>query len=532
MSKTTTTVNGKKKSKALKRPKGKTKAAQKLSRANNISELDNVFPQNSGPSPVRVYPDYPRTDAGNAELFAYVFRDGLRYDHKRGRWLKWQKNWWAEDERAVVQQAAKAVARLRGQFALTLDDAKVYKKEFDWALRSEARPRLEAMLKLAESEPLLADDGTGWDANPWLLGVKNGVIDLRTGKLHDGKQADKITMHTDVEFDPAARASRWEQFISEIFGRDQQMMEYVQRAVGYSLTGDVSEQVIFLAHGTGANGKSTFLEVLRHVLGAYAYNLPFSAFELKSRSAIPNEIAALSGKRYVTAIETNESVELNEGRIKALTGSDPISARFLYGEFFTFLPTGKYWLAFNHKPNVSDNSPGFWRRVRLIPFEQQFTADNVDPDLLDKLKAEAAGILNWAIAGALKWQKDGLRTPEVVMQASKEYRDESDVLKDFVEERCENVPDAIETAADVWNEYLAHAAANHDRPLTRKAFAQKMQMRGYKKIRVGHERTWVWVGVKLRRNIPAHDPLVDPGGLRADADVRFGIVTEKPCLVC
>jgi putative DNA primase/helicase len=298
---------------------------------------------------IRVYPNYPRTDAGNAELFARGFANKARFDHRRGRWLIWLGHWWAEDEKEMVLQAAKKIARFRLQYSTTIDNATGADLEAKWALRSESRPRLEAMLKLAQSEHPLSDPGKGWDANPWLLGVPNGVVDLRTGQLSDGNQSDKITMHTNVPFNPSSKAPRWEQFFDQIFGGNQELIDYVQRAAGYSLTGDVSEQVLFLAYGTGANGKSTFLEVLRHIIGTYAYNLPFSAFELKARSAIPNEIAALSAKRFVTAIETNESAELNEGRIKALTGSDPITARFLYREFFTFIPTSKYWLAFNHK---------------------------------------------------------------------------------------------------------------------------------------------------------------------------------------
>lgn len=190
------------------------------------------------------------------------------------------------------------------------------------------------------------------------------------------------------------------------------------------------------------------------MFGGYAYNLPFSAFELKARSSIPNEIAALAGKRFVTAIETNESVELNEGRIKALTGSDPITARFLYGEFFTFEPHGKYWLAFNHKPNVSDDSPGFWRRVRLVPFSQQFMGSKVDSQLLSTLKAEAPGILSWAVQGALEWQREGLKTPELVMEASREYQAESDVLRDFIDERCAVDANSKTLAARLWQEYV------------------------------------------------------------------------------
>ena len=458
---------------------------------------------------IPVYPAFPRTDAGNAELFARGFAKILRFDHRRGHWLVWRGHWWARDENELVLQAAKKIARYRQQYSATINDNEIAELEENWAIRSESRSRLEAMLKLAQSEHPLSDPGTDWDADPWLLGLANGVVDLRTGLLRPGKQADKITMHTDVLFDPTAKAPRWEQFLNEIFGGNQELIDYVQRAVGYSLTGDVSEQVIFLAYGTGANGKSTFLEVLRHVFGVYAYNLPFSAFELKARSAIPNEIAALSGKRFVTAIETNESAELNEGRIKALTGSDPITARFLYHEYFTFIPTSKYWLAFNHKPKVSDDSPGFWRRVRLIPFLQRFAANQADPDLLDRLKAEAPGIFNWAVAGALKWQKDGLLTAAIVVEASESYREESDLLKEFIDDRLVVDSSARVAAADLWKEYVAWAASNHERPLDRKTFAQKMQMRGFTKVRLGHDRIWTWLGLGLKRNIPVADPIID-----------------------
>lgn len=238
------------------------------------------------------------------------------------------------------------------------------------------------------------------------------------------------------------------------------------------------------------------------MFGGYAYNLPFSAFELKARSSIPNEIAALAGKRFVTAIETNESVELNEGRIKALTGSDPITARFLYGEFFTFEPHGKYWLAFNHKPNVSDDSPGFWRRVRLVPFSQQFMGSKVDSQLLSTLKAEAPGILSWAVQGALEWQREGLKTPELVMEASREYQAESDVLRDFIDERCAVDANSKTLAARLWQEYVNWAESAREPALDRRTFSKKMKMRGFSKVRLGHDRTWTWLGVGLKRDIP------------------------------
>jgi putative DNA primase/helicase len=243
-------------------------------------------------------------------------------------------------------------------------------------------------------------------------------------------------MHTDLIFDPRAGCPQWLKFLNDIFGGENDLIGYVYRAVGYCLTGDTTEQVAFLCYGSGANGKSTFLDVLRYVLGDYAYNLPFSTFELKARSSIPNDVAALPRRRFVTALETNESAPLNEARLKLLTGCDPVSARLLYREFFTFIPTAKFWLATNHKPEVVDDSPGFWRRIRLIPFLQQFVGDSADKDLLCKLKAEASGILRWALEGCLAWQREGLCLPNVVQAASQAYREENDHIGEFLDERC------------------------------------------------------------------------------------------------
>jgi putative DNA primase/helicase len=468
---------------------------------------------------------FHRTDAGNAELFARLFGENLRYDHTSDRWLMWQKHWWAEDPTESVLLLAKQSARWRARQASTIDDPEERSKEYKWAIGSETRSRLEAILKLAQSETPIADSGRHWDSDPMLLGVANGVVDLNTGRLRPGKRADLITMHIDLAFDSKASCPAWNKFLAEIFGGANQLTGFVQRAVGYCLTGDTSEQVLFMCFGTGANGKSTFLDVVRYVLGPYASNLPFSAFELKARSSIPNEIAALNGKRFVTAIETNESVELNEGRIKALTGSDPITARFLYREFFTFNPTGKFWLAFNHKPRVSDDSPGFWRRVMLLPFTRQFADSKRDPELLGKLKAEAPGILNWAIQGAVRWQAQGLKAPEVVTQASDEYRRDSDPVGEFLDERCIANATAQTTAASMWIEYERWAADNGERQTDRKSFSQKLQVRGFSKGRMGHDRTWTWLGVGLKPTKPiAAVPASTP--TRADADVNLPLLTH------
>lgn len=441
------------------------------------------------------------TDAGSAELFAALFADRVRYNHALGCWLIWQKDWWAADESDEIVRLVKKAARMRTMARTDFSDGQSQEKFKKWLPQSEGLYRINAVLRLSKSDPALRDNGKGWNADPMLLGVQNGVIDLRTGKLRPGNQADRITLHTDVCFDPEARCPRWEQFMSEIFGGDSKLMAYIHKAVGYSLTGSTKEQVIFLCWGTGANGKSTFLDVTRHVLGdsGYAYNLPFSAFEIKARSVINNDIAPLQHKRFVTALETNDQVELNEARIKALTGCDPITARFLYHENFTFTPVAKFWLAFNHKPTVRDDSHGFWRRVRLIPFTQEFSGENRDENLVDTLKAEAPGILNWAIEGCLKWQAEGLKVPEVIAVASEAYREESDPLKEFLEDCCEPIAGASVSVGNLRHAYTKWCESTGNQPLDPRPLNVKMEARGFVRGRSkDRDRTRIWVGLKLK----------------------------------
>ncbi len=461
-----------------------------------------------------------RTDAGNAELFAALFRDGLRFDHKRERWLLYAEHWWTTDPDGELMRMAKRTARIRLRNSAAIGDDEKRKQEVQWALRSESLPRLQAMLTLAHTERQLADPGDNWDADPWLLGVANGVVNLHTGKLRPGAPSDRITLHTDIAFDPSAECPRYDRFISEIFDGDPDLISYVHRAVGYSLTGETTEQCFFCCHGEGANGKSTFLNAVRHTVGSYACNLPFSAFELQTRSTIGNDVATIPDRRFVTAIETDESVRLNEARIKALTGGDPITARMLYREFFTFKPVAKFWLAFNRPPIVSDDSHGFWRRVHQIPFVRQF--DPVDePGLENVLKAEAQGILAWVVRGCLEWQTCGLNPPVAVKEATRAYREESNPLRDFVADRCILHPDAQITAAAVWQEYLDWSIQNNERDcLQRPEFARRLEALGLRKVRCGHDRDRTWLGI-CRRQDAEGQHMLPPADVRADADVNL-----------
>jgi putative DNA primase/helicase len=358
--------------------------------------------------------DYAKTDAGNAELFTQLYGDRVRFDRRRRRWLLWGEHHWRTDTDGAIYRMAVEAVRQRYHAATALEDQDERQRQARFAIGSENRQRLEAMLSLAQSQIPISDAGEGWDADGWLLGVANGVIDLRSGNLMPGRPSQRITNFVPVNFDPEASCPRWLRFLDEIFGGDVALIDFIAKAVGHSLTGDISEQCVFICHGSGANGKSVFLSVLRGLAGAYVYNAPFATFELSNRNSIPNDLAALAGARLVTSSETNDGSRLNEARFKALSGGDPITARFLNAEFFTFVPEAKFWLAVNHRPRVEDLSHGFWRRVRLVPFTRTFDADQ-DKGLPAKLLRELPGILSWAVNGCLAWQREGLDAPPAVI---------------------------------------------------------------------------------------------------------------------
>ena len=455
--------------------------------------------------------DFPRTDSGNAELIATLFGHTLRYDHRQGRWLIWDKDHrrWEEDATNRTRSLAKNAARYRAEAALNISDNDESTCEFKWARQSESRYSIDAALELAKSEAPISDAGNGWDADPWLLGVANGIVDLRTGELRAATEQDRITKFSPGTFNSAATCPRFQQFLNEVFGPDPELVRYIHKAVGYSLSGHVNEQCVFCCHGSGANGKTTLFEVLRFILGLgeYAVNLPFSALELKNRNS--NDLVALYGTRFATAAETNDGVRLNEARIKMLTGGDTITARRLYHESFTFQPTHKLWLAFNHKPIIADDSEGMWRRVRLIPFARQFKSEEQDKNLPDALRAEAPGILPWAVRGCLLWQKEGLWMPPAVEQATASYREASDHLGQFIGECCVVEPVATVPSGALWQRYEEWVRENEEVPMTRGAFAERLEKRGFQRERSGHERTRVWIGIGLQH-----------GGPGADADTR------------
>ncbi|MDD5718945.1 MAG: phage/plasmid primase, P4 family, partial [Candidatus Krumholzibacteria bacterium] len=361
--------------------------------------------------------------------------------------------------------------------------------------------RIAAMLDLARSEPGIPIDAESLDADPWLLTVENGTLDLRNGTLRAHAPADFITKRVphrlDYPADLKSACPRWLQFLAEVLP-DAETRDFVQRAVGYSLTGDTREQCLLLLCGSGSNGKSTFIETLLDVAGDFGLRTPSETLLARRGDAIPNDVAALRGARLVVASETEDGRRLAESRLKELTGGDTISARYMRAEWFQFRPTCKLWLSTNHRPQVRGTDHAIWRRIRLIPFEQRFGNGGLpaDPGLRDKLREELPGILAWAVRGAALWLKFGLTPPASVTAATSTYRSEQDALGEFLDEATEPDPTATITAAEIFGAYKAWCEAGIERPMSKRALGLALQERGFEQAKTMTAR--LWRGLALR----------------------------------
>jgi len=438
------------------------------------------------------------TDTGNAKLIAQIYGDQIRYDHKRGRWLIWDKHIWKLDLDGQIQRFAKLAAEERYRNALQIADTNLKKAVSKWSLRSEDNQKINAAIALLKSEYPVTDDGENWDIDPMLLGCKNGVVDLTTGAIRNGKPEDLITMTTGVKYDPHATCPMWKQFLSEIFNDNKELIDYIQKALGYSLTGMMTEQLLFFCYGSGSNGKSVFISVLQKVLGDYAHNVPFSTFQSQRVRSSTNDLAALELRRFVVSSEALGGKRLDEAILKNISGGDPVTARYLFKEFITFKPHCKIWFFVNHKPLVKDDSYGFWRRVRLIPFTRSFEKDKQDKQLASKLQTEVEGILTWLVQGALLYQKEGLiPVPKAVEDATAEYQRDSDSLADFIYERCTIEATAQAKASDLWKSYKTWEASqglSEKEMLGSKNFYRKI---GEKFKKVSKKQGKIYLGIRL-----------------------------------
>jgi putative DNA primase/helicase len=461
------------------------------------------------------------TDVGAVEVLAHRCGDDLRYVEGLG-WLAWSDTRWVEKDirwltaETFRELGARSFRETSGEIEVVPGvraDRHVVRR---WASAMESASRLRGVVDLARAHPKLRAEADAFDRDPLLLNVANGTLDLRSGVLRAHRREDLLTHQLDDSYDPAARAPRWERFLTEVIvvldgrgrvdqAKSRELRAWLRRAVGYSIFGSTREQCFFVCHGTGANGKSIFLGVLLAVLGTLGQTIPFSALLAAKDDKISNDVARLRGKRFVSAIEANAGRRLDEAKIKQLTGGDRIAARFLYHETFEFEPTFKIWLACNDRPEIQGTDHAIWRRVKCIDFPITVPKEQQDPDLKEKLLAESVGILAWAAEGARESHAHRLGTCESVEAATAAYREEEDTFAVFSDQCLVFGAKHEVTSAALHVEYAHWAERNDASPLSPKGLAQRLKRvadaRG-KKIngleKVDGARGWKGVDLSVR----------------------------------
>lgn len=412
---------------------------------------------------------YACTDLGNAERMAAYHGNAIRWDVSRKCWRVWDGRRWVVDSALRVNGLAADTARkIRQEAAAAPSNTggrDIGRSLFIWAVKSEARDRLSAMLEVAKSQPGIAVSADMLDVDPMLLNVLNGTIDLRTGILRPHSRDDRITKLAPVDYMPGHRDERWERFLDTSTKSDKELIAFMQMAVGYTLTGDTTEEKLFLIYGAENTGKTTFLESMRGVMGEYARTIQADLLtrqrESRGGGAASPELAALAGARLAAGSEMEQGREMAEALAKNLTGGEQITARHLYAELFDFSPQFKIWLAVNHCPKVSADDGAIWRRILRIGFDRIVPPEERDKTLKPYLRNPTGGgpaVLAWAVEGSLRWQKEGLEVPEAVLKSTAAYRTESDPLAAFFEDSLTFNPQAWVAWSSLWKAYNEHAA--------------------------------------------------------------------------
>ena len=417
-----------------------------------------------------------RTDLGNSQRFARYGTGKAIYCGQWGKWLIWNSRRWQVDEALGILTLAKRTALAIFDEAKATDDTDRQRKISEWAVRSQSRDRLAAMVDLAR--PDLAVSVEALDAAGFMLNVTNGTLDLRTGTLQPHNPDDLLTRLAPVAFDPAATCPLFLAFLNRIMAGNAALIDYLQRLLGMVLTSDISEQALFMFHGGGANGKSVLLDTFAGMMGDYAAEAPPDLLLVRSNPEHPTEIADLAGRRLVVASETDEGRRLRVQLVKRLTGNARLKGRFMRGDFFEFPRTHKLILATNNRPIVKENTLAIWRRIKLVPFDVTIPPDEQDRQLTKKLVAEWPGILAWAVQGCLAWQRDGLTSPAEVEAATASYQAEQDPLAEFFDACCIFEAKAQVPRADLFNAYSAWAGrTNEHHPLDRVSFYERILRR-------------------------------------------------------
>lgn len=441
------------------------------------------------------------TDLGNAERLVRAYGEIFRYCSEFKKWLLWDGTRWVMDTPAGVKPLAYKTVRNMAVEAQGLTDER-RTALIKHSLSSESKRALDAMVSLAEAVRGVPIRQSELDTNPDYLNAVNGTINLKSGLLRHHDPTDYITRRVSVEYNQFAQCPTWEKFIHRIFDGNEETMKYVQKAVGYSLTGSTEEQCIFIPHGGGMNGKSKFLEAIEYILSDYASHCSADTLMVKhTQGGASSEIARLRGARFVAAVETDEGKRMSESLVKELTGGDTITARFLFSEHFEFIPTFKMWLACNHKPVIRGTDFAIWRRIKLIPFTVTIPKEEQDKKLGEKLRAEAAGILAWAVKGCMMWREEGLNDTAEIAEATAGYKLEMDSLGTWLDSMCVIVRGAESKASVLYENYKTWAEESGEYVQSMRGFGQKLGERGFQKINKNTGVHYIGLGLKADQDI-------------------------------
>ena len=447
--------------------------------------------------------DIHETDLGNALRLVQRHGQDLRYCYPQSRWYAWSGTRWARDDTGEVHRRAKQTVRTIYAEAAEADDADRRKKLADHARKSEAEARIIAMVALTQSEPGIPVLPAQLDADPWLLNVENGTIDLRNGELREHHRGDLITKLAPVTYDPDVTAPIFASFMDKIMHGETQVITYLQRTLGRALSGDVSEHRLEMWQGGGANGKSTLFNVMMDVLGSYARPSAPGLLLTSRHERHPTEIADLKGARFVWSVEVGEGRRLAEETVKRLT-ERTLKARRMREDFSEFQATHKLFIAMNHRPTIKGGDHAIWRRIKLVPFTVTIPDTEQDKGLGDKLRGERAGILNWLIQGCIDWQREGFAEPKEVTDATADYRADQDVVTRFIEDCCTTGENRIAEAGQLYASWVQWCTENNERPGSKRALGLRLQEHGFDPGQAttgSRARTWNGIGLRVQEEL-------------------------------
>ena len=431
------------------------------------------------------------TEANLAEVFAAYLHGKALYCFDDKHWYLWNGHRWQKDKQNQIILKTEAFVQLAAKMAIDAGEPDIARRILGFL----SAQKLDNLVKLAKLR--LAVNLTDFDADPMQLCVENGVIDLATGTLLEPNPAMRHSKMAGVSYDAHASCPRFMQFLTDIFPDDAELLGYVQKVVGYTLTGSTKEQCLFMFLGGGANGKSTLVNVLTKLMGDYAANTAAGTLMASNSNQVGDDLIRLAGARYITAAETEHGQRFAEAKIKSFTGGDMISARPLYGGGVDFTPVGKILLTTNNRPEIRGSDDGIWRRIREIPFNRQFTEAEQDKELMTTLTQELPGILNWAIEGCLLWQANGLSAPASVTASVSEYRSEMDTVCSFVTEECLVAPHERIQVGSLYQQYSNWCRSSSKQPQTKVQFGKSLTDQGYKQMRDSNGRYWQGLSISI-----------------------------------